>query len=57
MTVAVKIIPEIGTSNLDHEIQIMTKLKHKNIVQILGYCLIGLFHVTNLIIANVFVFH
>lgn len=41
MTVAVKIIPEIGTSNLDHEIQIMTKLKHKNIVQILGYCLIG----------------
>lgn len=41
-TVAVKIIPETETKSLDHEIRIMTKLKHKNIVQIIGYCYIGL---------------
>ena len=39
--VAVKILPENETKSLDHEIKIMTKLKHKNIVQIIGYCFIG----------------
>lgn len=43
-TVAVKIIPEsndVDRTTLDHEIRIMTKLKHKNIVAIIGYCFIG----------------
>lgn len=37
MPVAVKIIPDEGEAkSLDHEIGIMTKLKHPNIVQIIG---------------------
>ncbi|KAH9400726.1 Tyrosine-protein kinase jak2, partial [Tyrophagus putrescentiae] len=40
-TVAVKIIPEnneVDRTTLDHEMSIMTKLNHKNIVAIIGYC-------------------
>lgn len=43
-TVAVKIIPEnneVDRTTLDHEMSIMTKLNHKNIVAIIGYCFLG----------------
>lgn len=43
MSVAMKIIRDMKNSSLSEEIEIMAKLKHKNIVQIIGYSIIGLF--------------
>mgnify|MGYP001507014682 CR=1 FL=1 len=42
MHVAIKVISDNKeTKSLDHEMKIMTKLRHKNIVQIIGYAYIG----------------